>query len=397
MSALRSPYTPGSGTQPRTMAGRADLLADIHADLTWAASSGEAASQPTILTGERGLGKTVLLDHVTRQSRHLGLLTAHATMDRSDDAVQRIAAAVGEALPGSHANRSLRERLTARLAEFSIELSAPGFARISSRWNPRSDDAVGARSQLAALLADSAQLAREERGTGLVLTLDELQECPPQSLAAIAHALQDTARQRAPLSVYGAGLRHTPEALMAAASFTERYEYVRLDRLELPESRLALVEPALALGVHWSPPAAEHVLREAAGSPFLIQLYGDKTWRAARPTGPGEFTLDHARAGALAAERSLHQGMFRGRWEIATAGEQRLLVAIAACLDETGTAPVQAVADFLGHTQSRISAQRRRLIDKGLIEDPVRGRLGFTMPGFERFALEQAVDPEAGR
>ena len=95
------------------------------------------------------------------------------------------------------------------------------------------------------------------------------------------------------------------------------------------------------------------------------------------------------------AERRLNQGLYRGRWQLATASERELLAAIASNLNQDGVATMSAVAATLGKATTQLSYARQRLIDKGLIESPGFNRIGFTMPGFERFVLQQAkASPE---
>ncbi len=70
---------------------------------------------------------------------------------------------------------------------------------------------------------------------------------------------------------------------MAAASFTERFDFRTLEHLDDDSAERALVEPALALNVRWEVSAARAVLASGAGSPYLIRLLGDETWTLANP------------------------------------------------------------------------------------------------------------------
>lgn len=392
---IPSPYTPGAGVRPRALTGRSELLEDAQADLSRVRMTGEAGSQVTVFTGSRGLGKTVLLYTIADQAQRMGFATAHVAFDDTPHALQRIAEQVGRAMLGNARTKAAKGRLASRLAQFSVEVSAAGLVKVGTEWRREDAARATARDQLTELIIEAATAERRQAGTGLVLTLDEVQDCPREQLAGIAHVIQDVTRQQAPLIVFAAGLAHTPETVMAAASFAERFHYVELERLDDRAALLALLNPALDLGVSWSTEAARLVLHESAGSPYLIQRFGDDTWRAARPTGPGQFSLDHARSGVAHAERRLNQGLYRGRWQLATASERELLAAIASNLNQDGVATMSAVAATLGKATTQLSYARQRLIDKGLIESPGFNRIGFTMPGFERFVLQQAkASPE---
>jgi hypothetical protein len=179
---------------------------------------------------------------------------------------------------------------------------------------------------------------------------------------------------------------------MAAGSFAERFTYRVLHHLTDAEATQALLNPAADLGVRWSREAATLVLGAAQGSPYLIQLYGNSTWRVAAPSSGG--TLEE-----VAAVRGLHEGreelaggLFRGRWHKASAGERRMLAAVASSADSAGIATTAAVSAAMGQSTQQLSTTRARLIDKGLLHAPGRGLLAFTMPGFDDFVREQTKD-----
>ena len=87
---------------------------------------------------------------------------------------------------------------------------------------------------------------------------------------------------------------------MAAASFTEGFDFRTLDRLDEQASERALAEPALPLGVTWDPSAASAALTAAGGrrtcSNVSVTRRGcwrtpgqamRSRWYTARPRSPG--------------------------------------------------------------------------------------------------------------
>lgn len=347
--------------------------------------TGDALPHSTVFTGSRGLGKTVLLNVVRQAAQDSNFATAHVALDRTEDGVRRVAQALGESLAGLQGPKSLWSRLAERLNQFSLEISAAGIIKASGVWEAK-DEPV-AREHLRGLLVDAARLAASDQKDGLVLTLDELQECPPQQLAAVTNAIQDTANSHAPIAVFGAGLVQTPDVIMSAASFTERLRFVELRQLDNDSALIALVAPAENHQIGWSSDAAHLILDEAAGNPYLIQLLANETWMVARPTGPHQLSIDEARAGVEESTKVLRAGMFRGRWNRASAQEQQILLAVAHLLNSDGIATMSEVAEALDRTTSQLSTARRRLIEKGILESPARNQIAFTMPAFERFVL----------
>ena len=202
-------------------------------------------------------------------------------------------------------------------------------------------------------------------------------------MVILANAIQDAGRvPHTPLLVLAAGLPTTPELVMAAASFTERFDFRTLGRLDRPDAERALLEPALQHQVRWDQAAADHAIDAAGGSPYLVQYIGDETWNHAHPEAGAVITVHHVTAAIADVRDNLEAGMFRGRWQKTTTAEKTVLLAIAATTGNTGTARTTDVSKVLDVDTRAWSMARQSLIDKGLVEPAGYGRIRFTMPGF---------------
>lgn len=406
---LDSPYQPGFGARPAVLAGRDQQIATARASLTRLLNSGAPAPSALVLTGSRGMGKTVMLDVIGDIARTQGLATASVALDSVSSNPQMIAARVAESLSrlGGSRRGAAWQAVRARLAALSIEVSA-GVVKVVSTPSapPGAEPGAGAgstseRQHLAVLLADGARYAAQRGRAGLVLLIDELQEAPRDDLVVVANALQEAMGARdAPFAVFAAGLPQTPEVVMAAASFTERFDFRVLGSLDQDSATRALLEPALALRVRWDPDAASAVLGAAAGSPYLVQRLGDEAWAAATPSTGGVVTVEHARQAVVEVHQNLSNGMFRGRWSKATETERHLLVAIARVVDADEVALTRDVTAVAERTTPQLSSARRSLLDKGLVESAGFARLKFSMPGFAEFVRDVAdvdwIGPGAG-
>lgn len=395
---LPSPYRPGAGARPPVLSGREELLGRAEVDVAAAATLRRPASAPLVWTGVRGVGKTVALAEVRRTAEAVGVLTVHLTVERERSLARRLAESAASAVAEAGLDRKGRlwSRLTERLAAFDVEVSVGGVVTVRSSGSDASVGDVG-RDQLGQLLEDVTDQAVQGGRPGLLLTLDEVQEAPADDLVLLVNTLQDFASGHRPVVVVLAGLPGTPEKLMRAGSFAERFAYSRLRNLDRDAARRAVVEPASDLEVTWEPDAVQLVQSVAAGAPFLLQLYADHVWRVVDPDHGASIGLGAARAGVLAAEEALWDGQYRGRWARATRAERDLLGAVAAELDpRTRIAQVAAVGAQLGKTSKQLSKARGDLIDKGLLEPVGRGQLGFTVPGFEWFVLAQVNEVGSG-
>lgn len=395
-----STFKPGFGARPAVLVGREPQLARAQTVLTRVANSGEAGTS-VVYTGARGLGKTVTLGVIGDRARAQGFVVATVTLDRVSDNVQMLATTVGEAVAPLYredrAGSAFWRKVKDRLAALSIEVNAGVIRIVSDAAQQAARATVTVQRQvLADLLQNAARAARELEHRGLVLLLDELQEARTEDLVVLANAIQDAGKSsETPLAIFAAGLPQTPELVMEAASFTERFDFRSLGRLDSDEAERALLEPALGLHVHWEADAAALAVREAGGSPYLIQLIGEENWVQALPEAGSSIRLEHVAAATDLMRENLDNGMFRGRWAKATPVEKAVIVAIAETADADGVATTGAISALLGVQARQWSMARQSLVDKGMIEAAGRGLLRFTMPGFAAYVEKVGAASES--
>lgn len=248
-------------------------------------------------------------------------------------------------------------------------------------------------ANLKSLVIEGTRAALEEGHRGLVLLIDEIQDADSGSLRALAVTWQDLQAEQhdLPAGVFAAGLPETPEVIAAAATFSERFAYRHLERLSPDASRLAITKPAADQGVRWEKEAVDRVVDHTAGYPYTLQLYGDATWAAAgNPDRGAVLDLGHVTRGHAQVEDDL-QGLFRARWNKSTEAEQQFMTAMAAAAEEAAAAERAVIAALLGRESRAVSMARASLIDKGFITPAGRGRLEFTIPGFDAFVRKQQL------
>lgn len=344
-----------------------------------------------VLVGARGMGKTVTLGLVADQAVEDEFVAVSVGFDRSSNNAQRLAAAIAQALvplrPAAARWKSWRELA----AQLQVEVNA-GVVKLSGRL-PAADaeGGQGQRDVLTAVLTEAADLAVAKGRAGVAVHIDEMQEASSEDLSVIANALQDALRQPAPLAVFAAGLPNTAAKVMAAATFTERFDYRPLHPLSGLESAEALTRPALSHGVRWESEAVAAVVAAAGGSPYLLQRMGDEVWQIAAPQSAGaNISLAATQVGLSEVAESLATGMFPGRYDRASAREQELMAAMAQVLDGDGVARTRDITRVLGRSAQQASRTRASLIDKGLVAPAGRGELTFTMPGFDAYVRARA-------
>ncbi len=387
-----NPYTPGQ--VPRILAGRTVELRRIEGLLARVVTFGELGGPLLVFHAPRGIGKTSLLRAGQRRAAESGFVTAWVACSRQQPVLAEVATSVGRALERADAvpSGAAGTRWRGQLERLTVEVGIPG-AKVQAQVARREDGAPphAAIGALESLLHEAASAVRQRGGAGLLLLLDELHTASADEMSVLLNALQNLDGERAenPLTVIGAGLPVTPEALTRAATFGERSNFVSLDVLSDDDARAALLAPAEAEGVGWSPAALAAIVEESHGYPYLLQLLGSTTWEAAEPAAGERLTLAAVKRGLPVARDQL-AAMHRARWGAASRLDKQFLAAMAAAGD--GNVTRAAIAAGMGVDSRAISVPRERLIDRGVIEPVGHGLVRFTLPGFGAFV--RSLDEE---
>jgi hypothetical protein len=338
--------------------------------------------QPIVLSGLRGVGKTVLLLSFRAHARDADWTVELFEARPGGD----LRAQVAEALPPmirtvnrKWRNRERAKRLGRIAASFArtvqATLTRQGF-RLELEPEPGVADSGDLETDLTELLVALGEGAREE-GVGAALLIDEMHEVPAEQLSALIGAAHRVNQEMLPVVVGGAGLPPVGRVLSEARSYAERLFSIRpVGALSDEDTRLAYEAPVEMLGVAIRPDALDELVRVSGGYPFFIQSYGKHVWDLADDS---PIAIDDVELAAPRAYRELVDSFFKPRYDRATPTERRYMHAMADLGDRDVASTDVAVR--LGHDQpSRVSPQRDGLLTKGLIYAPDRGRLAFTVP-----------------
>lgn len=388
MSAGLNPYTPGVGTRPPVLVGRDLQLAVI--EQTARLVEGGREPQHVILTGLRGVGKTVLVKEGMRRLRARRWLCGYYEVRRDVEAGVAIAAIVAggaSLLPRRAKLAGALRRLRASIGSASLSGASDGTVSISISPRPGTTDAYFEALRLFQQLGAAAA----EDHVGVALCVDELQTFRRKDAITLLQALEAGDGADARVLLLGAGLPTTGVELAKANTYAERFRYEVLDDLSAREARHAVEEPAAALGVTWEPDALTRVVELASGYPFFLQLYASESWDAAerRDAQMGAITQADVDSGRTFAQRRLDHGIYATRFGRASAAERNYLVAMAELMGEGSRAGTADIARELGRTLAELSTTRDRLIRKGVVHSPEPGRLEFSVPGFKEYVLRQ--------
>ncbi|SER33857.1 ATP-binding protein [Lentzea albida] len=393
MDPVRNPFAPGAGQRPPELAGRDKEVGAFEVVLERVARGRPERS--LVLTGLRGVGKTVLLGELRSMAVKRGWGAGKVEARPDADLRRPLSAALHRAIRDLAVRHRAPDRVEAILGilkAFALR-AAPDGAKLRDRWQPGIDvpaasgraDSGDIEIDLVELFTDVAELAQDV-GTGVALLIDEMQDLKPDDISALCAACHELSQIGAPLVVVGAGLPHLPAVLSASKSYSERlFRYVRIDRLSREDADRAVLAPVEREDAGITDEALDALFDASGGYPYFIQAYGKAAWDAA-PADP--ITALDVSVAAPEADAELAVGFFGSRYERATPAEREYLRSMAELTDgkDAGVNTAQ-VAEHLGRKPSSLSPARDSLIKKGLVYSAERGQIAFTVPHFGRFLL----------
>lgn len=387
MDRLRNPYTPNAGATPQAIVGRDDQLATF--DLILARLAKGRTEQSMIITGLRGVGKTVLLGQFREKGESAGWVVLELEVSKHEDErfrrdlALRLRTALLELSPKAQWGDRMR-RAASVLRSFTLKVDQHGAWYASLDIEPA--EGVADHGDLAldlteVLLAVGEAAASADRG--LVLALDEIQFLSRAQLEALIAALHKVVQRKLPVTMVGAGLPQIAELAGDAKSYAERlFTFPVIGTLSDSDAREALRQPALDEGAVFDGDALERAVEVTGGYPYFLQELGHAVWGVA---DGDHITLADVEAAVPIYESKLDSSFFRVRIDRATELQRAYLRAMAGL----GPQPQKAseVAALMGRTSSQIAPTRAELINMGLLYTPEHGYAAFTVPHFDRFLL----------
>lgn len=384
MDPVRNPYSPGAGTPPPALVGREDELEEF--DIAVQRLGLGRSSKSLMLTGLRGVGKTVLLREFGQTAKRYGWV--HQSIEATEDLALPAAMAMltRKALLSLSAGERRSERVRRAfgvLSSFRVSWNLPDGGDVSVGLDPIQGvaDSGLLDDDLADLFTEVGEVAKTA-GTGVLLTIDEIQYLSRGDLAALIVGLHRISQEQLPFMVAGAGLPSVPALAGEAKSYAERlFTYRVIDSLPGVEARAALTEPTVAEGVTWQPAALDCLVDITGGYPYFLQEFGGQAWDMAN--GPDEITRADVESAIPIAFYELDTGFFRVRIDRTTDSEREYLKAMAQL--GSGIYASGDVAAKLGKVTTQVGPIRDALIKKGLCYSPRHGEIAFTVPMFDQF------------
>lgn len=388
MDSDLNPYTPGSGVRPLHFAGRADEIAAMNT-LVKRASRG-LPGRSLMLTGLRGVGKTVLLNRLREVADDGRWFTVQfeASSGKRGEAAARKALGAGLAKATLRFKARAQTRklgsMLATVTSFNMSMGAEGLT-LGVERDPSTASSGNIEVDLIDLV-ESVCAALSDEGSAFGVFIDEIQDLDAELLEALVAAQHHASQRNLPFFVVGAGLPGTPARLADARSYAERlFDYREIGRLPVQEAMAAMEGPARQVGGGFTTECLTHLVAASGCYPYFIQEFGSAIWQVAQRA---PFTVEDARIAVALGVSKLDNGFFRSRWDRATPAEREYLVAMSE--DRGLDSQSSVVAQRLDREVASLGPARANLIAKGLIYSPERGKISFTVPSFHEYIERRA-------
>lgn len=386
MNPINNPFSPGAGAPPPELVGRAPLLEQ--ARILLGRVKQKRSEKSLLLTGLRGVGKTVLLNDIERMARAEGyqtiLLEAHEEKPLGELIYPALRGLLFELDRIKGAGDKVKRGL-AVLRSFigSIKLTvndvALGLDIEPAKGTADSGDLEVDLPNLFVAIAEAAL----ERQTAVAILIDEIQYLSQKELGALIMAMHKMQQKQLPLVLLAAGLPVLPGMAGESKSYAERlFNYPEIGALSEADASMALRDPARNVGVEFDDDALQEVFRLTHGYPYFIQEWGYQSWNMAAAS---PITLEIVRNATTEVTRRLDKNFFRVRYDRLTPGEKNFLRAMAHL--GPGSHRTGDIAAALKMTVKGMGPVRSKLIKKGMIYSPAHGDMAFTVPLFDEFMI----------
>ena len=386
MPEITNPYRPGAGHSPPHLAGRLREVAEfgefLHQDVI---------AKNVILTGLRGVGKTVLMD----------------------DRYKPAAIDAGWSWVGSDFSEScflteqnLATRIITDLSVYSSSLSVkqnvPQMSFTGGETEDRSlsydflmtiyDATPGLSSDKLKAVLELVWAVAQNRGTkGILFAYDEAQvvtdrqEKEQYPLAVLMETFQSLQRKGVKCMLLLTGLPTLFPRLVESRTYAERMFHVQeIGRLSSEATRDAILVPLTDRRWQFSDQALDLITQTADGYPYFIQFICREAFDAIAASKDQPVPIEPI-------IRKLDANFFSGRWDTLTDRQRDLLYCISLLEQADSEFSISEIVESSKRSEVKsfnsndVSQMLPRLIDKGLIYKNRLGKYSFAVPLFSRF------------
>ena len=397
---FQNPYRPGAGHMPPYLAGRQREFREFDRLLDQ-----DTILENMVLTGLRGVGKTVLLDSFKPRAVKAGWLWAGTDLSES----------------ASVAEVSLAQRLLTDLAVITsgltVEVAAPktvGFGAARAEQLSLSygvlikmfEETPGlVADKLKTVLELAWETLRHQERHKVIFAYDEAQNLSDNAdkdqypLSVLLDVFQSIQKKDVPFMLVLTGLPTLFPKLVQARTFSERmFRVVTVGKLSPKESKEAILRPVdvAKCPVKLDDRSVNTISIQSGGYPYFIQFICREVFDVfIQQIANGE----ESSVPLEAIQQKLDTDFFAGRWARVTDRQRQLLWVIAllehpddeVTIQELMAKAKQALAKPF--SASHINQMLASLGEQGLVYKNRFGKYSFAVPLLGKFILRTYESP----
>lgn len=351
-------FSPSFGNRPSVFVGREDIVSSFLEGLQEPAGRRERA---VVITGQRGMGKTVLLLEIAEKAREQGCIVTSPTIS-SDDMLERIIEKLQ--LEGE----SILDEKKTRLSGGSF-----GFLGFSAglQFSREEEEKRSFTYKLTKLVQ-----AINEAGRGVLILVDEIRANSP-GIKQLVIGYQELVGLGADVSIAFAGLPGAVSGLLnhKVLTFLNRAHKIELQPLREGDIDAYYMHAFAEAGIVLDQESRRRAVSATEGSPYMMQLIGYYISKYADEEG---CVTQEAFDRAITVSHDLYlQDICRTTLNQLSEVDVEFLRSMAV---DHGASSISDIAGRLSVSNEYAQRYKKRLIDAGVISQPRRGAVEFAVP-----------------
>lgn len=399
MAEFENPFRPGAGHPPPYLAGRQKERSEFVRLLKQ-----KTVLENIVITGLRGVGKTVLMDSLKPEAIKAGWLWVGTDLSEStsiseDNMAIRLctdlALITSNIVIRSEAAHSIGFKSESQKVQTHLD-----FDTLHGIYKATPGLSLDKLKSVIQFAWNSINNATNGLIKGIIFAYDEAQNLSDKSgkdqypLSLVLDSFQSLQKQGCPVMLLLTGLPTLFPKLVEARTYSERmFRVLLLDSLTSDESREAIIKPIEKEGcpLKLSDQSVQTIIDMSSGYPYFIQFICREVYEAfiQRMDKGQEVSVP-----VKEIEQKLDTDFFAGRWAKATDRQKELMVVIAN-LSETREFAIQDAASKSKEllekpfSNSLVNQMLATLADRGLIFRNRHGKYSFAVPLFDKYILRQ--------
>jgi hypothetical protein len=395
-----NPFRPGAGHPPPYLAGREKETTEFTRLLKQS-----PILKNLVITGLRGVGKTVLLESLKPIALTEGYLWAGTDLSESASETEHTLAV-----------RFITD-LAAVVSSFSVEESESqtiGFMPIVEKTETKLSfntlytvyhNTPGLEADKLKNVLEIVWFTVKPKVKGIVLAYDEAQILKDKAkekqypLSLLLEVIQFLQRKQIPCFLIFTGLPTLVTTLSETRTYTERmFQIIHLDKLSEPETKEAIEIPIKKEGcpVTFSDYGISEIIKYSNGYPYFIQFFCKESFDSILQQI--KVGLEMPQINIYDYVRKLDADFYAGRWSRVTDRQRELLTVIARLPNANDEFTTKEISDKSKEvltkpfTPAYVNNTLVKLISVGLIFKNRRSKYSFAVPLLAEYIKRQEED-----